>query len=133
MAFLSTDSSRSALTALALGLAASAAFRFIDVWRLEYLSLRRLQEEKKRQPQPAATPLLPCIRDRRSVFPRQYVPGKVSREVMQRLLAMPSIQDMVLEQTKLGTFEDLLEQGTMDEGEIYDEDAPVGEVVEEAA
>ena len=54
-------------------------------------------------------------------------------EVMQRLLAMPSIQDMVLEQTKLGTFEDLLEQGTMDEGEIYDEDAPVGEVVEEAA
>ena len=54
-------------------------------------------------------------------------------EVMQRLLAMPSIQDMVLEETKLGTFEDVLEQGTMDEGEIYDEDEPVGEVVEEAA
>ncbi len=34
----------------------------------------------------APAPLLPCIRNRRSVFPRHYVPARVPRAVMQRLL-----------------------------------------------
>ena len=34
----------------------------------------------------SATPVLPCLRDRRSVFPRSYVDRRIDRSVVQSLL-----------------------------------------------